>query len=159
MKTGSVPTLRLVPLEKSGEPADDSLRLDDVARSVCGATAEMYGQVGFVKPWVCYLLADGDRVLGTCGFKSPPAGGEVEIAYFTFAGNEGRGLATRMARDLVGIARSARPDIVITAQTLPARSASTSILVKLGFSIRRTFVHSEDGEVWEWEARPAGEPS
>lgn len=152
-------SLRLVPVEKSGEPADPSIRLDDLASSVCAATAELYGKVGFVKPWVGYLLVDGDRVLGTCGFKAPPADDEVEIAYFTFDGNEGRGLATRMARDLVAVARGARPGIIVTAQTLPTRSASTSILVKLGFTIRRTLTHSEDGEVWEWEMRPSGEKS
>ena len=160
MSTGEITSvLRLVPIEESGAPADGSLRLDDVGRDVCAATATLYGKAGFVKPWVGYLLVEGDRVVGTCAFKSPPVAGEVEIAYFTFAGNEGRGLATRMARDLVGIARSAGPEITVTAQTLPAKSASTSILLKLGFTLRRTLVHPEDGEIWEWELRPSGAPS
>ena len=48
----------------------------------------------------------------------------------------------------------------MTAQTLPVKSASTSILVKLGFTLRRTLVGPEDGELWEWEmTQRSGVPS
>lgn len=42
--------------------------------------------------------------VGTCGFKSSPDQGRVEIAYFTFPDFEGRGLATAMAGELLAIA-------------------------------------------------------
>jgi RimJ/RimL family protein N-acetyltransferase len=73
----------------------------------------------------------------------------VEIAYFTFPGNEGRGIATRMASELVAIARQ-NGVRAVKAQTLPRENASTRILEKLGFSKAGSVRHPEDGEVWEW---------
>ena len=44
-------------------------------------------------------------VVGSCAFTSEPTGdGTVEIAYFTYAGFEGRGYATGMARKLIEMA-------------------------------------------------------
>lgn len=65
----------------------------------------------------------------------------------------GHGIATSIARELVAVAKIAAPEITVTAQTLPERNASTRILEKLGFALRGTVVHPEDGEVWEWELR------
>jgi RimJ/RimL family protein N-acetyltransferase len=58
-----------------------------------------------------------------------------------------------MVRELLTIARAAEPGITVTAQTLPERNRSNHILEKLGFALRGTLVHPEDGEVWEWESR------
>jgi RimJ/RimL family protein N-acetyltransferase len=95
---------------------------------------------------------DGSCV-GTCGFKSVPRDGRVEIAYFSFPGNEGRGVATRMAAALVEIARGTDARVAVAAQTLPQESASTSVLKKLGFEHVDTLEHPEDGTVWEWRRR------
>jgi RimJ/RimL family protein N-acetyltransferase len=95
------------------------------------------------------------QALGTCGYPAAPdAKGEVEIAYFTFPAYEGRGIARQMARELVERA-SARPDVrLIIAHTLPHHSASTRILIGLGFSHAGTINHPEDGEIWRWERMP-----
>ena len=95
------------------------------------------------------------QVLGTCGYPAAPdAQGEIEIAYFTFPAYEGRGIARRMARELVERA-SARPDVRrIIAHTLAQHSASTRILTGLGFSHAGTIDHPEDGELWRWERMP-----
>ena len=63
-----------------------------------------------------------------------------EIAYFTFPEFEGRGIATAMARELLDLAKTAEPGIVVTAQTLPQHNASTRILEKLDFARAGTAV-------------------
>lgn len=145
--------LRLVCIGRSGEPAEERLQMGKQAREVCAATASLYERVGFKMPWVGYLAVSGDRTIGSCGFKAPPTSGQVEIAYVTFPGFEGRGIATSMARRLMSIAKAEDPGIRVTAQTLPERNASTRILEKLGFTHTGTLDHPEDGNVWEWEWR------
>ena len=80
-----------------------------------------------------------------------PIDGRMEIAYFTFPDHEGRGLATTMATELVAIAKSHDPAVLIAAQTLPERNASHRILEELGFTHFATLDHPETGEVWEWQ--------
>jgi len=146
--------LSLVPIERSGTPADTGLQLPDIARQVCTATASLYESAGFVPPWLGYLALSDGQVVGTCGFKSPPVSGEVEIAYFTFPEFEGRGIASAMARALMALAVASDSGITVTAQTLREAGASTRILEKLGFRLRGDVVHPEDGEVWEWAYPP-----
>jgi RimJ/RimL family protein N-acetyltransferase len=114
----------------------------------------MYGKTGFIRPWVGYLAEDNGRLVGACGFKTPPREGRVEIAYFTFPEHEGKGVATRMAALLIEKARDAEPSIRIIAQTLPQENASTSVLRKLAFARVGTAVDDEVGEVWEWHLPP-----
>jgi len=124
--------------------------LPEIAVDVCEATTAHYANVGFELPWVCYLALTSASVVGTCGFKGPPRDGRVEIAYFTFPGFEGQGIATAMAAELIAVARKAQPAIQIAAQTLPQRNASHRILEKLGFTPVGLMDHPEDGAVCEW---------
>ena len=114
-------------------------------------TGASYDSVGYEEPWVGYLAVSDDAVLGFCGFKSPPAEGKVEIAYATMPGNEGQGIATEMARNLIKIAESHEDSPLVIAQTLPETNASTSILKKLDFQNVGSVEHPEDGTVWQWE--------
>ena len=66
---------------------------DVMSRAVITSVQELYGRVGFQPPWICYLAFEGERRVGTCGFKSPPHDNRVEIAYYTFPEDEGRGIA------------------------------------------------------------------
>jgi RimJ/RimL family protein N-acetyltransferase len=127
----------------------EEVRNSDLLLGICQSTLAMYQASGSIFPWVGYLTEDGGRYIGTCAFKSPPTEKGVEIAYFTFPEFEGRGIATRMVRELLAIARNAGAEVVI-AQTLPEVNASTRILEKLGFSKVGSVMHPEDGEVWEW---------
>jgi ribosomal-protein-alanine N-acetyltransferase len=99
-----------------------------------------------------YLVVEGEsqQLAGTCSFKGPPAEGAVEIAYFTFPGFEGRGIATAMAQFLLEQA-GAMPGVErVIAHTLPESSASTRILEKVGMA--RAGSAEEDGvTVWRWE--------
>ncbi len=141
----------LIPIDREGSPRGNRGSLPEVAKEVFRATAELYTTVGFEEPWIGYLaLADGTPV-GTCGFKSPPRGGRVEIAYFTFQEFEGRGFASAMAARLLVMARRGGLPIVVAAQTLPERNASHRVLEKLGFRHVETIDHPEDGTVWEWQ--------
>ena len=126
------------------------------AQEVLAGTAQMYAAVGFVRPWIAYLAVEGGACVGTCAFKSAPRDGRVEIAYFSFPGNEGRGVATRMAAALVEIARATDAQVAVAAQTLPEESASTEVLKKLGFEHVDTLEHPEDGTVWEWRKKRGG---
>lgn len=146
--------VRLVPIDRDGQPRDYRGSLPHVAREVLTATAQLYASTGFVEPWVSYLAVVDDRAAGTCAFKAPPLHARVEIAYFTFPDLEGQGLATAMAAELVAIARRHRPRIVVAAQTLPERNASHRVLEKLGFRHVATIEHPEDGTVWEWQLAP-----
>ncbi len=142
--------LQLHPIERDGTPRSLAGSLPEPASEVLDATVNLYTGAGYVEPWICYLAVVGDAVVGTCGFTAPPAGDRVEIAYFTFPGSEGRGIATAMARELLRIARRTDSSIEIAAQTLPQRNASHRVLEKLGFCHLETVDHPEDGEVWEW---------
>jgi RimJ/RimL family protein N-acetyltransferase len=141
--------LHLIPVEQNGRSVPCAAA-DEFLRTCCEMTASHYQRVGFQPPWIGYLAQEHDRIVGVCGFKGAPLDGCVEIAYGAVPGQEGRGVATQMARKLVEIARRTQPDVVVTAQTLPHESASTSILKKLGFRFIGTVNHPEDGDVWEW---------
>jgi len=147
------PEVFLVPIDRDGNPLDFAGFLPAVTNEVFRATTELYEAVGFEEPWIGYLaLAEGIAV-GTCGFKSPPRDGRVEIGYLTFPEFEGRGIASAMAAALVTRARENDPAVMVAAQTLPGRNASHRVLEKLGFQHVETIDHPEDGPVWEWQLR------
>ena len=141
---------RLVRCEEDGFPADLALSLPEFARSACEMSAVWYPRVGYIPPWIGYLSINEGHVVGGGGFKEPPQGGRVEIAYFTAPEFKGRGHATQTARALIAIAQETDPTLLIAAQTLPEENASTTILRKLGFRLHGTVQHPEDGEIWEW---------
>jgi RimJ/RimL family protein N-acetyltransferase len=146
--------LCFVPVERDGRVAIEVV-LPELLQDACNATANLCAASGFALPWIGYVALDAAQPVGTCAFKSAPHDGAVEIAYFTLPAHEGRGIATAMARELVRIARAARPDIVITAQTLPEENASTAILRRLGFE-RAGWAHDDEaGDVWAWRLAPA----
>jgi len=141
---------RLLPCTEDGFPRDAGLELPEFVRQACEQNARWYAQAGYRPPWHGYVaLAEGAAV-GGGGFKEPPKDGRVEIAYFTAPACEGRGHATRTARELIAIARRTDPTLAIAAQTLPAENASTAILRKLGFRLDGPRADPETGTVWEW---------
>ena len=128
---------------------------EPTAVAIAAATARLLTAGGATTPWVGYLALEGPmrRVVGTCGFKGgPDADGAVEIAYFTFPGEEGRGVAAAMAEALVGMASASGPEVaVVRAHTLPERNASCRVLEKVGFHHAGDVIDPEDGPVWRWE--------
>lgn len=149
--------MELIAITESGELAKPLLSTPQVAAEVVKATTELYRAVGYEPPWIGYLAFENNICVGACGFKSPPRNNRVEIAYFTFPAYESRGVATRMASELIRLALEKLPSVTVAAQTLPEENASTSVLKKLKFRIVGTIEHPEDGLVWEWQlsATPA----
>jgi RimJ/RimL family protein N-acetyltransferase len=142
--------MKLEPIQTGGTVLANLGELPPEAQAVLQATAGLYDAVGFNPPWICYIAVRGGRAVGTCGFKSPPADGRVEIAYFTFPAFEGRGVATSMAGELIQLATRTDPRVTVAAQTLPERNASHRILEKHGFTCMGAVEHPEDGTVLEW---------
>lgn len=132
---------------------------EPTAVTIAAATARFLAAGGVPTPWGGYLALEGPvrRVVGTCGFKGgPDADGAVEIAYFTFPGEEGRGVATAMATALLRVAGAGGPGVAVArAHTLPERNASCRVLERVGFRHAGSVIDPEDGPVWRWE-RPVG---
>lgn len=144
--------IELIEILKNGEPADGSSHEEDIVQKVCEAYIDLYEQKGFKSPWTGYLAKLNDEIIGSCGFKSAPRNNRVEIAYYTFPGWEGKGYATEMTGRLLELAYATAPLVLVTARTLPEKSASTTILEKLGFVCEGDVFDPDDGLVWEWAA-------
>lgn len=142
--------MRLVSIQPGGVIHENIGPLPAAADGLLASTSSLYDSAGYAPPWICYVAVANDTIVGTCGFKSAPSQGRVEIAYFTFPDYEGKGVATQMARRLVSIARDADPAVIVAAQTLPGRNASHRVLEKLGFVRIGTLEHPDDGTVLEW---------
>ena len=142
--------MELIAITESGEFEKPVPPRPKAASKVVTGTTKLYSAVGYHPPWICYFAVEDGECVGTCGFKSPPQENRVEIAYFTFPKYESRGVATRMAAELIRMANEADSSVLITAQTLPAVNASTSVLKKLGFQLVGTAEDEEVGLVWDW---------
>ena len=146
-----VMTITLLEIGRDGVVSAPGVDLAGAASAVCQATAEMYQTTGFAPPWTGYLAVSVGEVVGTCAFKSAPSDGAVEIAYFTFPGHEGQGIATAMVRQLIDMAYATDRSLKIIAHTPPERGASNAILQKIGFLLLGDWEDPVDGIVWEWE--------
>jgi RimJ/RimL family protein N-acetyltransferase len=144
-------TLTLIEIARDGSISDPAITLSGTDAAVCQATADMYKTTGFKPPWIGYLALSAGQVVGTCAFKAAPSDGAVEIAYFTYPGQEGQGVATAMARQLIDIAYAKDPSLKIIAHTPPERGASNAVLQKIGFLLLGDWEDPERGTVWEWE--------
>lgn len=105
-------------------------------------------------PWIHgFTVMDraGGSVVGSCGFKGPPANGIVEIAYGINADQQGRGYATEVAAALVRYALGTGQVRTVWAHTLPTPNASTRVLTKCGFRKIDEVIDPDDGPVWRWE--------
>lgn len=111
---------------------------------------EFYPEIGFHMPWVGYFIEHENVIVGTCAFTGAPVNNRVEISYWTFKQNEGKGIATAACHALIGIAKDADPAVTIFAKTAPERNASTAILEKCGFVFSGIVQDHEIGDAWEW---------
>lgn len=143
--------MRLVPIPIDTLPELAPAVHTAFTKAMCQGNHTFYAQVGFEPPWIAFIAVEGEHAVGGCAFKGAPSNHRVEIAYATQPGQEGRGVATRMAQELVRIARNSDPLVRIIAQTLPEHNASTKVLRKCGFTQVREAFDDEVGTVWEWE--------
>ena len=144
--------MQLLAVEREAGAEERALDLPLEAREALDATRLMYAAEGaYQPPWISYLAIVDDEACGICSFKSPPTKEGVEIAYYTFPHFERRGLGGAMARELVRIARAAAPAVPIMAETLAKESASTKILIRLGFERIGEIEDPQDGALWVWK--------
>ena len=109
-----------------------------------------------VDPWVHGFSAvhrESGAVVGTGGFKGPPADGIVEIAYAVDTEQQGKGYATEIAAALTRYAFTSADVKLVRAHTLPEGVASKKILAKCGYQYVGDVVDPEDGLVARFEKR------
>lgn len=163
-----IPVLDLIPLddallaELAADPVAGLKRLGDKAdlheliAEVAAEARALQTRTAAVAPWIGYLAQDPDTstIVGTCSFKGNPSpDGLVEIAYFTFSPFEGYGVATAMAQELLVRAFAEAVINGVIAHTLPRKSASTTVLERVGMRRVGEDQDPEDGLVWRWELR------
>lgn len=114
-------------------------------------TINFYHSTGFVFPWIGYFACVDGNIVGSAGYKGQPVNNKIEIAYGTNASFRRQGIGTEICRQLVVLAHTTDPNIIITARTLPQESYSTKILQKNGFKLLGMVWDKDDGDVWEWQ--------
>jgi [ribosomal protein S5]-alanine N-acetyltransferase len=139
----------------AGFPAAPGLREGFVSDEVSADWLAELRKLGHPDPWVlgfALLHRDSGSVIGSAGFKGPPdADGVVEVAYGIVPAFQGFGYATEATRALVTFAFANVVVKRVRAHTLPAHSASTSVLTKCGFTRVENVIDPDDGPVWRWE--------
>ena len=143
--------IELIAVDANGQLMECDKPLSEFCARICESYGPFYEKVGFELPWVGYFAREKDQWVGSCGFKGPPINGRVEIAYVTSPEHREQGVATRMAAELLEIAKRSDSSIKIWAETMPEESASTSILKKFDFERTSIAQDEEVGEVWVWE--------
>jgi ribosomal-protein-alanine N-acetyltransferase len=150
----STARIELVPYTRDGllamvasmAPADRAQVSDEWLARVQAATV--------ADPWVfgfqVVLRATG-RVIGTVGFKTPPANGQVEIAYGIDEDHRNQGYATEAAAAVTRFVLATGQVTTVFAHTLPEPNASTRVLTKCSFRKTGDVIDPEDGPVWRWE--------
>jgi RimJ/RimL family protein N-acetyltransferase len=116
---------------------------------------EFTALIGTRHPWTSYVAyaADGHAV-GACAFKrAPNEERQVEIAYLTFPGFEGRGFGTAMAQSLLMIAVESGEAVSVIARTLKEENASVRICRRLDFAFDGEVMDPDDGLVWQWKKK------
>jgi RimJ/RimL family protein N-acetyltransferase len=136
---------------------DENRTKEIFANPDCQALFDMfpdyYETRGFDPPWIAYFVIRDNKAVGSCGFTGIPKDGKVELAYWTFKGFEGQGVASFACKQLVSLSLKADPTIVITAKTLPEKNASTKILERNGFEFSGIVQDDDEGDVWGWTYR------
>ena len=149
--------LRLLSEEPAEFAAEYGVRLHELSQSVAQHSLAFLKSFAYeTRPeFLGYLVIDSasQQHVGVCSLKGPPVEGVVEMAYFTFPGQEGLGIATAMARFLLDHARTL-PDVsLVIAHTLPEPNASTRVLEKAGMHFAGE-AQEDELPVWRWEADP-----
>jgi RimJ/RimL family protein N-acetyltransferase len=152
--------LELVPVTRDEVQATIDAMDPTVKAQLSAHWLALFRVAATVDPWVLGFSAvqrRGGAVVGTGGFKGPPAGGTVEIAYGVVPDQRSKGYATEIAQALAEYAFGFDEVDVVRAHTLPDSSASQRVLAKCGFEHVGEIVDPEDGLVWRFERRRPAE--
>jgi ribosomal-protein-alanine N-acetyltransferase len=83
--------------------------------------------------WVVLRESDARTLVGTSGFKGPPAAGTVELGYGIVSDHQRHGYATETVRGLLSFAFADPKVTRVIAETLPELEPSKGVLAKTGF--------------------------
>jgi [ribosomal protein S5]-alanine N-acetyltransferase len=116
------------------------------------ARALELAKAGHPPPWSSAFLivneADG-RIVGSCGFKTAPVQGQVEVGYGVAEVARGNGAATAALQSLVSRAFDAGATSVL-AEVAPTNHASTRVVLKAGFKNTGSRVDDDNEVVVQW---------
>jgi len=147
--------MRLLASEPEEFAEEFGVRLHEVAQGVAEHSLAFMRTFSLETPaeWFGHFAIEGEtqQMAGICTLKGPPSGGEVEMAYFTFPGFEGRGIGTAMAQFVLERARKLPGVKVVMARTPPEHSPATRILEKIGMRWMGEELDEEESAVWRWE--------
>ncbi|MFN8274371.1 MAG: GNAT family N-acetyltransferase [Flavobacteriaceae bacterium] len=141
--------LRLEPIlenEDKTKPIYDS----EDCQNLLAMWEDYYPKIGFHLPWIGYFVMQQDEIVGSCAFTGKPQNNSVEVSYWTFKQNEGKGISTWACKALIDIAKASNPNLTIIAKTAPEENASTSILKRNGFTYSGIVQDHEIGNAWQW---------
>ncbi|MBA3682655.1 MAG: GNAT family N-acetyltransferase [Bacteroidetes bacterium] len=145
--------LKLEPIKINEDITNKDFQSED-CQTLLNMWQDYYPKIGFNLPWVGYFVKRDTTIVGTCAFTGPPVDNKVEVSYWTFKEFEGQGISTTACKELIKIATSAQPNIIVIAKTAPEKKPSTSILKKCGFTFTGIVQDHEIGDAWEWTCKP-----
>lgn len=140
----------LIPITKDNSSSSKLVR-NEVLERLIQRILNSDGYSEREAPWLGYFAKVGDDYVGSCGFKSNPLNGRVEIAYETFEPFRQKGYATEMCRQLNKIATIEK--IQVFALTTIENTTSERVLENNNF-IKVLQRKDHDGTlVNEWHSR------
>ena len=141
-------------LESVAEP-------DSMPPAFVAARALALGEAGHPAPWSTTFLivsAAESRIVGSCGFKTAPTDGRVEIGYGVSSRCRGKGAATAALNLLVLKAFESGATEVL-AEVAPTNLPSTRVVQKAGFVAIGARVDHESEYLIQWAIRSGGDAS
>ena len=95
-------------------------------------------------------------IVGGCGFKDVPLGGEVEIGYAVAPAARGTGVGAAAVRGLLALAAAAPEVDHVVANVAPDNVPSTRLVHRLGFVAAHEWVDSSGERLvrWCWSTPP-----
>lgn len=148
----SVPQLEL--LAAAQEPEELLERADPGAfppSFVASRSLELASELGCVAWAGTFLIVrEADkRIVGSCGFKTAPAEGRVEVGYGVSPAARGQGAATVALGLLADLAFASGAESVL-AEVLPGNRASLRVVEKAGFRQVGTRIDNDSESVQQW---------
>ncbi len=108
-------------------------------------------QNGKPEQWALPLMmVSQGRVVGFCGFKSEPKGGDIEIGYNVSPEQQGRGFAKSAVKQICQIAFSSSSVERVVALISSTNLASLNVVKANGFVFQGMTVDDEGEELEKW---------
>jgi len=137
------------------ESLEDRIEKESMPPAFVACRSLELAAAGHPAPWsTTFLIVNNEdaRIVGSCGFKTVPSGGRVEVGYGVAPTARGRGAATEALQLLTHRAFEAGATEVL-AEVAPTNHASTRVVQKLAFEEVGARVDKENEYVVQWAKR------